>query len=98
MPNNAQPVSRQQERLLKLIVVKGLSVSKAGRQCGYSTRQAAHIAYRNLLKRVGKAMIDVGYPVDRLLTEKIIPLMSAKETKFFQHQGVIMETREVEAL
>lgn len=100
MSNNrrAQPVSRQQQHLVKLIVVKGLSVAEAGRRCGYSTRQAAHLAYRNLLKRVGKAMIDVGYPIDRLMTEKLIPLLSAKEIRFFQHQGVIMETREVEAL
>jgi hypothetical protein len=50
------------------------------------------------LRRVGLALIDVGYPIDRLLTQDLLPLLKATETRFFQHGGVVVETREVAAL
>ena len=93
-----QPVSKQQKRLLKLVLVNGMSIGEAARKSGYSTIEAGYLAYANLRKRLGNAQIDVGLPIERLLVQKLIPLLDAKATKFFQSNGVIMETRDVEAL
>ena len=91
-----QPVTDRQKKLLRNIIKKG--VTEAGRRAGYSCKQASNIAYHSLMRRAGLAMIDVGYPVDRLLTEDLLPLLKATETRFFQSGGVVMETREVAAL
>jgi hypothetical protein len=45
-----------------------------------------------------KQFLDEEGLSDTALKTKLIQLMNAKETKFFAHEGIVIETREVEAL
>lgn len=53
--------------------------------------------YRKLQDRIELWLDEVGFS-DAALKRKTLQLMSAKETKFFQHEGFVVDQKEVEAL
>jgi len=53
--------------------------------------------YLKLSDKINNWLEDVGLSENALKT-KLISLLEAKETKFFQHEGVVSDQREVDAL
>jgi hypothetical protein len=78
---------------------QGMTITEAGTFAGYKHRQAAHRAFRSIQLQLPEALERAGYSVDQVLTEvfeKLREKLEAKETKFFQYRGIVLETREVE--
>lgn len=77
-----------------------LRVEAAALAAGYSAKTAKAKGYK--LRRECEAEIarwlDEDGLADTRLKEKLLQLLDAKETKFFQKDGVVTEVREVEAL
>lgn len=95
--NGTRPLTKRQKELAEG-VAQGLTIKDAGRQAGYPSKQSAHRAFQVIKLRFHPALEAKGYNVDQVLTEifeKLREKMEAKETVFFTHQGVVMETREV---
>jgi hypothetical protein len=74
------------------------SVAQAGKRAGYSDRKAAHRALKNVSERAPEVLERLGLTVEHVVDKCLRPLMEAKETKFFANQGVVLDSREVEAL
>jgi hypothetical protein len=77
--------------------------AEAARVAGYKCRNDDHfrlIGYQNYVKLrdLIAQWIDENGLSEARIKEKIAAGMEAKETKFFAHQGVVVEQREVEAL
>src|SRR5690242_3719549 len=85
-----------QRRKLLREVANGATVSEAGRRAKYSTAQAAHFAWKRLRVEAIRALERQGMPVENLV-KKLIAKAEAKEMKFYPHNGVVIDTREVEA-
>lgn len=77
-------------------VTDGLSIAEAGRQAGIPDRRNAWDLYKTARERIG-AQMDFWGVDERAIILKIRAKMSAQETKFFQKDGVVTDTREVEA-
>ena len=72
----------------------------AARAAGYPEKSCMAIGwqnYRKLQGRISKWLDEVGLSEDRL-KKKLADLMDAKETKFFQHEGIVTQQIDVEAL
>lgn len=83
-------------RLLKALTTAD-SLAEAGKIAGYGTRQSAHRAIKAIRKEAPERLEELGITRDRVF-KKLEYLMDARETKFFQKDGLVMETRDVEAL
>ena len=100
MPNKrtgTRPLTKRQKKLAEG-VARGLTIKDAGARAGYPSKQSAHRAFQVIKLRFHPALEAKGYNVDQVLTEifeKIREKMEAKETVFFNHQGIVMETREI---
>lgn len=88
-------ITPQQSKLLAGLS-SGMSISEAGRHAGYSFPQASNRAYRILQQKVPELLEGLGFPIEVVL-KKVAGKMEAKETKFFAHQGIVLDTREVDA-
>ncbi len=86
----------KQSKLLQELP-KSNSVAEAGEKAGYSDRTAAHRALKNVSERTPEVLERLGLTVEHVVDNCLRPLLGAKETKFFANQGIVMETREVEA-
>jgi hypothetical protein len=73
------------------------SVSEAGRKAGYSDAPTAHRALASIREKMPDVLERHGLTAD-FAAQKCLKLMDAKETRFFAKDGMVMETREVEAL
>jgi len=93
---------------LKLYLDQGnpetfLNKQESARQAKYKTnnpQRLSEIGYQNsiaLQPSIAKWLDDVGLS-ENALKQKLHKLVHAKETKFFQKDGMVVETREVEAL
>ncbi len=93
---------------LKLYLDQGnpetfLNKQESARQAKYKTnnpQRLSEIGYQNsiaLQPSIAKWLDDVGLS-ENALKQKLHKLVHAKETKFFQKDGLVVETREVEAL
>jgi hypothetical protein len=85
-----------QARLVKELPTAA-SVSEAGRRAGYSDAPTAHRALATIRKKMPDVLDRHGLTAD-FAAQKCLKLMDAKETRFFAKDGIVMETREVEAL
>jgi phage terminase small subunit len=87
----------QQRNLVKNLL-KGLNLTQAAIKAGYSENNAAMLGNR-ALKRIQKKMpqiLDRNGLTDNSLVKKYLkPALEASETKFFQKDGVVTETRDV---
>jgi hypothetical protein len=73
------------------------SVSEAGRKAGYFDAPTAHRALASVQEKMPAVLERHGLTPD-FAAKKCLSLMNAKETKFFVNQGIVLETRDVEAL
>jgi hypothetical protein len=87
--------SRQRTKLLQS-VASGMNVSEAGRAAGYSNPQSAHRSLHRIRLQLPEILEKMNLPVEKVI-KKLAAKMEAKETKFFEHGGIVMETRNVEA-
>jgi len=87
----------KQSRLLAELP-KSKSVAEAGAKAGYATRVEAHKALKNLTERAPEILERLGLTIEHVANNCLRPLLEAKETKFFANQGIVMETRDVDAL
>ena len=80
-----------------------LNRKESARAAGYKTGKEAsleaigHENFRKLSDRIEAWLQDEGIN-NNVLKIKLIQLMEAKETKFFQHEGKVTDQREVEAI
>ena len=73
------------------------SIAAVGRIAGYGIKEAVLRGYKRIKERAPEMLERIGFGEEHVLG-KLGKLIEAKETKFFHHQGIVMETREVEAL
>lgn len=99
MANCRKKLDVRQKRAIKGIL-EGKSQTKAFRDAGYSKTTAAKKSGA-MLKSLAPTftdLLDKGGLSDPALVKKINFLFDAKETKFFQKDGIVTDEREVEAL
>jgi hypothetical protein len=90
-----KPVLNGKRRKLLKGIAKGLSQSEASDSAGYSHRQAGHRALQRMKAQgLSEMLVKAGCGVDRVLT-KFAEKLEAKETKFFAHEGEVINEREV---
>ena len=80
---------------------KGMSITDAARNAGYSLKrpgQSGYQALKQIQERMPQVLERHGLTDDALIEKYLKPLLVAKETKFFAHQGEVIETRDVAAL
>jgi hypothetical protein len=76
---------------------KSNSMAEAGAKAGYACRQSAHEAFKAVIERSPDVLQRLGLTHDYVLDKCLRPLLEAKETKFFQKDGIVMQERDVEA-
>lgn len=96
-----------QKKWLKYYLEEGaetyLNATAAAIKAGYkakSTHTFAQLGYRTrkrLEPQISKWLDEHGFS-DAKLKAKVLALMEAKETKFFAHEGIVTDQRDVEAL
>jgi hypothetical protein len=86
----------KQARLVKELPTAH-SVAEAGRKAGFANRQEAHKALDSIREKMPDVLERHGLTAD-FAADKCRQLMNAKETRFFAKDGMVWETREVEAL
>src|SRR5258708_3031839 len=86
----------KQARLVKELPSSD-SVSEAGRKAGYSDAPTAHRALATIREKMPDVLDRHGLTAD-FAAQKCLKLMDAKEKRFFDHQGIVLQTEEVEAL
>jgi len=94
-------LKRRARRIVKA-VVEGKTEMQALKEAGYSDTYI-HSGKRDILsnpviKQTFTEVLEKAGLSDSYLVERIKQLSEAKETKFFQEKGIVIETREVEAL
>ena len=79
-------------------VLKGGTITEAARRAGYSDKnlsQSGHQALKAIRLRMPELMDDLGLTDTALIEKHLVPLLSAKTTKYFQRQGRVEQKREV---
>lgn len=74
------------------------SVAEAGARAGYFDRPTAHRALKSISERAPEVLERLGLTIEHVANNCLRPLLEAKETRFFQKDGIVMEERDVEAL
>lgn len=90
-------LSDQQRSLVKFLA-KGMSLTDAALKAGYSPECAGQSGYQALkaIRRKMPALLDSKGLTDEALIEKYLkPALEAKETKFFAHEGIVKDEREL---
>jgi len=92
---------RRARRIVKGLI-EGKSETEVLRSVGYSNTSALNgkkeIFNNPVMKKIFTEVLEKAGLSDAYLAERIKQLSEAKETKFFQEKGIVIETREVEAL
>jgi len=92
-------LTHRQARFLKELP-NASSRADAARKAGYTTHRADQAGYQALKQIEGQmnGLLERHDLTDDAVIEKyLVPLMNAKETKFFAHEGKVVSTREVKA-
>ena len=78
-----------------------MTITDAAKKAGYSVKapgQAGYQALKQIRERMPQVLEKAGLTDEALIHKYLIPLLNAKETKFFAFQGEVVETQDVEAL
>jgi len=93
---------KQRAKIIASELINGATKSAACITAGYSPtyaiQNAGKIIEHPLIQQTFRKLLEDAGLTDEALAAKINSLVNAKETKFFTHQGEVVETREVEAL
>lgn len=92
-------LSPQQRDLVKNLI-KGMTLTQAALKAGYSEKspaQCGNQAMRAIRLKVPDVMEKQGLSDKKLIRKYLKPALDALETKFFQKEGNVTETRDVVA-
>ena len=92
---NSASTNEKRTKLIKELA-KGKNVAEAGRAAGYSAPQAAHRALSRMRIYLPEILARLDLSVEKVLM-KFKDQLEAKETKFFTHEGIVVDSREVVA-
>jgi hypothetical protein len=92
-----EKLTLKQKKLVEALPTSD-SVAEAGKKAGYPYRQDAHRALKSIAERAPEVLERLGLTIEHVADKCLRPLLKAKETKFFADKGVVIETRDVEAL
>ena len=86
------------ERRLFKALAEGKNQTEAAIEAGYSTkhpRQSAHQAVKNIENKAPDLFARHGLDDDSFIDKHILPALNAEETKFFAHEGIVTDQRNV---
>jgi hypothetical protein len=86
------------ERLLFKNLSKGMTVTEAAREAGYKDKrpgQAGYQAIERIRLKAPELLAKHGLCDDALIETYLKPALEANETKFFQHEGRVTDSRDV---
>lgn len=93
---------RARGKLLVQELMAGRPEVEALQAAGYSKSYATHhkdsILQNPTIRATFRSVLESAGVTDERIAKKISSLIDAKETKFFSHQGKVLETKEVDAL
>ena len=92
-----KPVSIKERKLIKARI-EGKSVTESAKEAGMGRTYASKSIERPQVKELIATLLDKAGLTDEKLANKIAQLSEAKETKFFAHQGIVMDEKETEAI
>jgi hypothetical protein len=91
---NTARTNKMRTKLLQGIA-KGMNVSEAGREAGYSHAQSAHLALKGIRMQMQDIVERMDLPIEKVLKAVLVPGLEAERIEFFTNSGVVMETRKV---
>lgn len=99
-PKNVKKMQKLTLKQTKLLqeLPKSASVAEAGEKAGYFDRQTAHRALKGIGERSPEVLDRLGLTIEHVADKCLRPLLEAKETVFFANKGIVLDSREVEAL
>lgn len=89
-------LSSKAQRLVKMLTTAD-SVAAAGREAGYSTRQATHRALKWIRETAPEILERIGYGPEMAL-RNLVQMAHAKETRLAQANGVFTDRQEIPAV
>ena len=92
-----EKLTSKQKKLVEALPVTS-SIAEAGTVAGYSDRTAASRALKSISERAPEVLERLGLTIEHVVDKCLRPLLEAKETKFFASNGIVLDTKEVEAL
>jgi hypothetical protein len=92
-----EKLTLKQKRLVEALPTSD-SVAEAGEKAGYYDRKTAHRALKSVSERAPEVLERLGLTIEHVADKCLRPLLEARETKFFANAGIVLDTREVEAL
>jgi hypothetical protein len=92
-----QKLTLKQKRLVEALPTSK-TIAEAGETAGYAYRQDAHRALKSISERAPEVLERLGLTIEHVADKCLRPLLDAKETKFFASNGIVLDTREVDAL
>ena len=93
----SEKLTSKQKKLVEALPVTS-SIAEAGTVAGYSDRTAASRALKSISERAPEVLERLGLTIEHVVDKCLRPLLEAKETKFFASNGIVLDTKEVEAL
>jgi hypothetical protein len=92
---NPARINSKRTKLLKRIAA-GDNIAEAGRKAGYGRPQSAHYALNRMGAVLPALLLKLGIPPEKILL-KFKQKLEAKETQFWAKEGIVTDSREVEA-
>lgn len=95
-PTTKRPSLNSRQTTLVKELAKGKTLKDAGIAAGYSektARQGAHQALEGIRAKMPEVLDRHGLTDDALINKYLLPLLNAKTTKHFAHQGKVKDTR-----
>ena len=92
-----EKLTSKQKKLVEALPLTS-SIAEAGTMAGYSDRTAASRALKSISERAPEVLERLGLTIEHVVDKCLRPLLEAKETKFFASNGIVLDTKEVEAL
>lgn len=92
-------LTAKQQKLIKGLT-KGMSITDAALAAGYSDKCPGVVgsqALESIREHMPEVLERNGLTDDSVVKKYLKPLMNANETKFFAHEGVVKDEREVVA-
>ena len=98
MPKKKKRSLTQREKQLLKHLRNGKTFRDAGLAAGYTKnypRQAARAALYNIANKLDDLWTRHGLDDDSFISQHILPELNALETKFFAHEGLVRDERNV---
>jgi hypothetical protein len=98
MPRKTRNTARTNKKRTKLVkaLAKGMNIAEASREAGYASPQAGHFALTKIREYLPDILKTIDLPIEKVMI-KFKDKLEARETRYFQHNGIVLDEREVEA-